>query len=447
MAASIREFHVGLYREHLEESSFLYAQRRSYLYDPEVNWPDLHDWEERFEAHIDALIIGADLALEVCQQVDVGDAGQAHAALRVLSRHKRKADVFALLGKIDLTDGAAVEAATEALCRDSPSLWQGDFLNSLERESGPLTQVLARVLGYRRFASEEVLRIKLAQASTSAKAELAWALGRVGSASALPRLYPLLEDADGRVREAASIAVLRLGDSRGLRHAATAVETPLTTVLGLAGGPDAVRMLLNRVTGPTTESAVVVGLGLLGHLSAMTALLDLLEHADVKHAAATALNTITGAQLYANVFVPDKFDRDELSDEERDAFDKDGTLPTRAGKPYGNWERRPLLDKAAWHAWLDENKHRFNRQRRWRMGRPYGPIALFECLRCETTPYAVRAATYEELVIRYGLDVPFEVDLPVSQQYRFLPKIESWTAAHASAFDDGEWYFAGRRQA
>ena len=80
------------------------------------------------------------------------------------------------------------------------------------------------------------------------------------------------------------------------------------------------------------------------------------------------------------------------------------------------------------------------------MGRPHGPAALFECLRSETSPYAVRAATYEELVVRYGLDVPFEVDLPVSQQLRVLEKIEAWVARQSSTFEDGRWYFGGRLQ-
>ena len=140
------------------------------------------------------------------------------------------------------------------------------------------------------------------------------------------------------------------------------------------------------------------------------------------------------------------FDPDELQAEERDAYDRDGTLPTRLGEPYGNWERRPLLDKAQWHAWLNQHKHRFSRDRRWRMGGAHGPAALVQCLRSESSPYAVRAATYEELVVRYGLDVPFEVDLPVALQLRFLERIDGWLARQAGAFLDGRWYFAGALQ-
>ena len=52
MATSVRQFSVGLYREHLEEASCLYGQRRAYFHDPEVHCPDLVGREDRFEAHI-----------------------------------------------------------------------------------------------------------------------------------------------------------------------------------------------------------------------------------------------------------------------------------------------------------------------------------------------------------------------------------------------------------
>ena len=35
--------------------------------DPEITWLDIEDFEERFEAHDDALIVGEELALNVCK--------------------------------------------------------------------------------------------------------------------------------------------------------------------------------------------------------------------------------------------------------------------------------------------------------------------------------------------------------------------------------------------
>ena len=88
MATSTRQFNIELYREHLDEASFLYQQRLAYLHDPEVKWPELANWEDRFEAHVDALVIGEDLALEICRQrAAEGDAGVATTTVeRVLEQ-------------------------------------------------------------------------------------------------------------------------------------------------------------------------------------------------------------------------------------------------------------------------------------------------------------------------------------------------------------------------
>ena len=210
--------------------------------------------------------------------------------------------------------------------------------------------------------------------------------------------------------------------------------------------PDSVRVLLDVLKGADADEETVIALGLLGDLAAVAPLLQLLSDDTLGGPAAVALNAITGAGLYTSRFVPDQFDPDELFDEEREAFDRDGTLPTRKGKPYGNWIRSALRDPARWQTWLENNRHRFSREHRWRMGVPYGPASLFACLKSETSPYSVRSATYDELVVRYGLDVPFEVELLVEQQSRFLKRIESWIATRSSAFSNGRWYFGGRLQ-
>jgi len=74
------DFAIGIYLEYLAEFSFLYEQRLSLRDDLELTWKDICDFEERFEAHIDELVVGEDLALEVCkQQASEGDFGELHA--------------------------------------------------------------------------------------------------------------------------------------------------------------------------------------------------------------------------------------------------------------------------------------------------------------------------------------------------------------------------------
>src|SRR5262245_25531038 len=448
MATSVRQFNVELYQEHLEEASFLYEQRLTYLNDPEVDWPDIGMWEDRLEAHIDALVVGGAPAVDVCCDRACGDAGAAHAALRVLCRQDEKDAAFAILRAVDAEDEAIRRAVAEALCREAPARWLSGLLAALEQDS-QLTGIVAHVFGYRRLPCEDGLRSRLAEKPASGRAELAWALGRVGSAGSVASLWPLVDDDDERVCEAAAIALMRLGDDRILDHAIVAAETRAWArrVLGMGGDSTCLPVLVHTLGMNPSDADAALAVGLLGDLRAVPVLVDLLDDESAALPAAVALNTITGAGRQARVFIPDEFDPDELTDEERSAYDNEGTLPTRNATPYGNWERRPACDKAGWRDWLDQNRHRFSREHRWRMGRPVGPAALFECLECATSPLAVRRATCEEFVIRYGLDVPFEVDLPVWQQWRFLEKIKQWSARQASRFAEGRPYFGGRIQA
>jgi len=71
MIQAMVDFSTGIYQEHLEEASFLYEQRLSLFDDPEITWLDIED----FEAHIDGLVVGEDLALLVCKTQEASGDG------------------------------------------------------------------------------------------------------------------------------------------------------------------------------------------------------------------------------------------------------------------------------------------------------------------------------------------------------------------------------------
>src|SRR5262249_14912182 len=164
-----------------------------------------------------------------------------------------------------------------------------------------------------RVVSETILKSKLAQKPAFGCAELAWALGRVGSAESAPLLWSLLDSDDERVCEAAAVALMRLGDDRALRPVMLAARTHAWArrVLAIGGNSTALRVLLEVLNGESPDASAVIALGLLGDLAAVAPLLDLLDNEDLSVPAAVALNTMTGAELYARVFIPDKVDLDE----------------------------------------------------------------------------------------------------------------------------------------
>ena len=81
---------------------------------------------------------------------------------------------------------------------------------------------------------------------------------------------------------------------------------------------------------------------------------------------------------------------------------------------------------------------------RYRNGIAYSPESLVADLEQETTPHEARRLSCEELVIRYGCDIPLEADMFVSQQIESLQSVSKWAREYAGRFAAGRPYFAGR---
>ena len=92
---------------------------------------------------------------------------------------------------------------------------------------------------------------------------------------------------------------------------------------------------------------------------------------------------------------------------------------------------------------MAENKNGFDPRVRYRNGKPYSPRELLETLRSEKSSFDIRRLSYEELVIRYGMPLAFEADMPVQVQNQALNKIEQWMDSLISPGNVGEWNFAG----
>ena len=114
------------------------------------------------------------------------------------------------------------------------------------------------------------------------------------------------------------------------------------------------------------------------------------------------------------------------------------------GQPFGTTITRLSQNPEDWQKWWTENRGRFDPRIRYRNGKPFSPACLLENLESERSRHKVRQLAYEELVIRYGVDFPFETDMFVAQQKQALAKYADWIKANSSRFHEGEWYFAGQ---
>jgi uncharacterized protein (TIGR02270 family) len=448
MAVSIRQFNIELYEEHLEEASFLYEQRLSLLDDPEITWKDLTEFEDRFEAHIDALVVGEEVALEVCRtQAQEGDFGELHAAVRVFCRQHKGDFVAEAWRDLDSEDLERSKAIGDALRDECHNNWQQSLTPIFQRDYFNLIPVAAPVFGYRRFKAEEALLHALNKAPANILPSVIWALGRVGEQATHEALLPLLEHSDDAVRAAAAQSLLRFGEAEVISRIVPRApfDNWPVTALGLGGGRNASNVLLERVKRGGADNDCLIALGLLGNLSAVKALYSSLANEDLARSAATGLYLITGAEVYEEIFVPEEIDEDELFEEELEAYRKEGKVPTKPdGEPFGESIRRLSQNPQDWENWLRENKSRFNPNSRYRVGKPYSPACLLETLMSETSPYRARQLAIEELKIRYDADFPIEADMPVVMQEKILPQIAQWVQSNEARFQPGAWYFAGR---
>jgi uncharacterized protein (TIGR02270 family) len=448
MAVSTRDFYIELYQEHLEEASFLYEQRLTLFDDPEVTWLDIEDFEERLEAHIDALVVGEELALEICkQQAREGDFSELHVAVCVFCRQDRKDLVLEVLEKLDAEDAESMQAFSDALKYEFPEDWQGDFFQMLPEDELKSIPLLADLFGYRRMETGKAFLNILDDIPAVCSPRVIWALGRIGAKEACTSLLKYVEHEEETVCAAASLSLLRIGDeqtiSRCLEHVRSQ-NWPFIP-LALAGSRSAVQALLELARTDKAEGDCLVALGILGDISAIDALLGHLINTDLAESAATALNLITGAEIYEEAFIPEEIDEDELFEEELEKFKEEGELPKRLdGEPFGITIERLSQNPDDWLKWWVENRSSFKANIRYRNGKPYSPACLLENLESEKSLHKVRQLAYEELVIRYGVDFTFETDMFVAQQKQALAKIGQWVQANTNRFQEGNWYFAGQ---
>jgi uncharacterized protein (TIGR02270 family) len=447
MTQTILDFETELYQEHLEEASFLYEQRLTLFDDPEITWLDIEDFEERFEAHIDALVVGGEPALHVCKtQAMESDFGELHAAVRVFCRQNRLDFVQECLEALDPKDTERVQAISAALNHELPAEWKDEFIRILSEGDQKLIPVAANLLGYRRFSSGKELLQALQQNNSHAVSNIICSIGRVREQYACAILFnKYLKHEDESVCSATALALLRIGDPQTLEHCLHCVHSgnwPLMP-LGLGGNRSTAAVLIEIATNNKVSADCLIALGLLGDISAVDTLLSDLGNADLAESAAMALNLITGAGIYEEVFIPEEIDEDELFEEELEKLKRGESLYPPGEEP-GTTITRISQKPEDWQKWWAENKSHFNPGIRYRNGKPYSPACLLENLQSEKSSRLVRQMAYEEFVIRYGIDFPFETDMLVSQQKQAIAKYADWIKTNSRRFREGEWYFAGK---
>ncbi len=444
METSIQSFNVGMYREHLEDASFLYDQRNALMSDGITSWVRLHDFEERMEAHIDALIVGGELALKTCGTCVVeADAGELFAVVSVFSRCRNSAAMADVWSSLDFADRSKLRAVTDALSLELPEEWYPACEQALVRGNAELVPIMSAVCAARRRPVGRMLIERLEQQPHLVSPQLIMDISKTSAGrEALPALERYCSHPAAAVRAAALTGLLYLGERRALKSFYLTAQTEdwPQLALGLGGDQSAALVLIQCAEGGRASRNTLLALGLLGDLSACGILCKYLAHPNLAAASALALHWLTGAQLYEDEFVPEPIDERELLDAELRAWQQRGEPPRRIdGRPFGHILQRLTTDEARWQAWLNANSGRFDTRSRHRYGLPVSASILLARLLDDATPRGLRQMALDELVVRFGCPLPFDLDWHVARQRRALRSVAKWVLAREAQMPTGSW--------
>lgn len=343
--AAAEAFVRDLYVEHLEEAAFLYDQR-NYIIEHIAMEPHDIAWNElRCDRHLDALVAGGELTLTMCKERSASgeEGGELYTAMRVFCRANRSDLVKTVLDELDTEDAEMLRAAGDGLKHELPQSWSARVSQWLDEADEPRAAILAVASAYRRLGVGPAIVLKASGPLTNPVPFL-WALGRLREPTAALLFQKYLQDGDDEARQAAAIAALRCGDQRvvgALRQAATRGEAWAAVPLSLLGELSDFAALERMATPGSPNAEVALALGLLGHVSAVDALLHWLETDDVAESAAIALHLLTGLYPVEAVSANDTANVESLSggDESEEAEGSEGDSQTTAlAQSRATWE-------------------------------------------------------------------------------------------------------------
>jgi hypothetical protein len=441
MMMNSEQLKESLIVEHIEEVSVLFDQKRWFLRSGASGWTRIERYDDRMEWHIDAIVLGGNGAIDICRAKSMkGDAGDLHASLRALCRVGRNDLVREIVLKCDYSEQERIEAVCDALCVDLPESLQEEMMEVLIHGDAPHCLIAARFSAYRKI-DHGMQRLGIGFAGETAQGNFTpvirrgvlEALGRLRSYKATELLITSLQDQDNTVAASAINALMRMGRTAAYRACrAVPLERWPSYSLGLYGGRNGFENGFFKLSGPFGNDAVL-SLGLLGDIDAVPILFHCLEDPRTEESAATALHLLTGAGLFEEKIIRDEWDDDPLPEGDNSPEGKKGYRITRLSRNLSTWKD-----------WMNEQGKHLRSGIRYRYGKICSPDVLMDAVESEDTPGEIRRLACDELVIRYGIDLPLTPDMPVPMQRDVLRQTRIAVQSLRGSLAEGSWTLYGK---
>jgi uncharacterized protein (TIGR02270 family) len=388
---------MDVLEEHLDEAAFLWSQWERSLVAPNYVLDEVAGIEERLLAHVDGLVIGGAPAAErlLIPALETEEVERVTAAVHTLLASDAPSGAEAVRTALETAAPEVLPAFQRALeLKGFESL--PSWLPTLLKQDEPARLVLALEV----FASHGVDPGPVLPGLLRHEApEVATAALRVATRLRHPLerqvLQACLVSPVTALRDSAILAGLQRGQRAAWAACQDAVDsrTPEfrlpALVLALSGEEREVERLKRLLDEPRYRPDALWALGFSGRPSAAESCLEWMEDDAVSHLAAEAFCAITGLSLEEGLVAP-RTEEDPLPPLEEEALDIDLTPRPEEDLP------RPVAAQVL--AWWKEARKRFELDRRYLHGRPFGTEALRESLL--TAPMRRRHALALDLALR-----------------------------------------------
>ncbi len=427
-------FSRDLYDEHLENASFFYESRFHLLNAPHVSWLDLADVESRLRTHIEALVLGDELSVEVCHgKINTRQRGILYAAVRLFCYLGKVDEVKNIIDGLDVKNSRHITEITYALCHGLPRAWHDMIRGMMSSRDIMLIRMAADVIGYRRLSMMNELMEVIKKTQNDLPATVVRTAGRLRLSEARPYLLDIVKNKQTgeAIKYEACLALLRIGEKNLIKPLLQKdfAGNSRYLIMGLCDDFNDAPMLQEIATSAAVCDENLLALGLLGDLSSVDLLINHMLNPQLSEAASLSLNLLTGAGLLEDAFIPDPIDESSLFTYQKEKLKRGEPLYPPGEEP-GVTVNRLSQNPETWKIWWIQNKIRFNNRERYRNGRLFSPSGILKTMESPKCPGTLRQLAYEDLVIRYGKDVCFDISFPVKEQIMAINEYTSWANAH-----------------
>ncbi len=401
------EFSRKLYTDHLEEIEYLLAQRLELLYDPEVPWPLIGDFEQRLLAHVHGTVIGRDSADIIAEQwLEEGDSDQMRGALFALANSREPQAINTIYSALENSVSDTLSLFSDALKHPTNPRITALLESLVNHERDDLKAFAIETLGYRREGDPVVLTAGLKDDNPLVIIAVIRSVRRLRHEIALTDVEKLLTHTDQSVAMEAALTLTTFGHHSGRDWLKAFCFSPQSdygmapVYLAQCGIATDSRILLQSDVANTITG--IEALGILGDSFAVDHLLMKLKENDesIRIASGRALQLMTGADLTEQHVVFDKWEGPDgkIIEEEETTIERTST------------------DHDQWKSWWMTHSGDFANIEHLRFGASYSPKALTKELESPSTLLHDRQRAYYELLSTQQQYVPYEPDWFVTNQ-------------------------------